>query len=64
MYGTETERAERFSFLGTLALGSSSDPEGMLAMARNIEDPSVRIRAQASIIGTLATAKRLKSAAR
>lgn len=59
-----SERAERFSFLGTLALGSSSDPEGILAMARDIEDPSVRIRAQASIIGTLATPKRLKSAAR
>ena len=36
---------------------------GMLAMARTIEDPSIRIRAQASIIGTLAMPKRLKSVA-
>jgi hypothetical protein len=58
-YGS-SERAEQFSLEGTLALVSSSDPEGTLAMGRNIEDSSVRIRALTSIVGSLVPAKQKK----
>jgi len=59
-YGS-SERAERFSLMATLTSLSTLDPEGMLAIGRNLEEPSVRIRALASIIGSLAAPKPLKS---
>jgi hypothetical protein len=60
-YGS-SESAERFSLIATLTLVSTLDPEGMLAISRNLEEPSVRIRALASIIGSLAAPKTLKTA--
>ncbi len=58
-YGS-SESAERFSLMATLTLVSTLDPEGMLAITRNLEEPSVRIRALASIIESLAAPKALK----
>jgi hypothetical protein len=48
-YGS-SEKTEKFSLIRSLASLAQSDAEGMILMARSIEDPVIRIRALASIV--------------
>ena len=47
-YGN-SDRAERFSLFETFAAMASADVEGMLSLARDLDDPSIRIRSLISI---------------
>jgi hypothetical protein len=47
-YG-DTDRAERFSLFETFAAMASADLDGMLSLARELDDPSTRIRSLISI---------------
>ncbi len=47
-YGS-TDRAERFSLFDSLAAMAGADVDGALSLARELDDPSTRIRALISV---------------
>jgi hypothetical protein len=49
-------RAERYSLFGTLAAMAGTDPDGMLSLARELDDPPTRIRSLISIASAMSEA--------
>lgn len=45
-----SERPERFSIYETFAAMAAADLEGMLSLARDLDDPSIRLRSLASVV--------------